>query len=84
MGEAVSVIEGERVAVGDVVGVGVCASRVDVDVAAAGIDGVAAGEVLEGVAVVITSGTSTYVDKAANRKPATRMMPMPNGHPPHR
>ena len=65
---------GEKVAVGDVVEVGVRTSRVDVDVAGAGTDGVAVGGMLEGVAVVTTSGTSTNVDKAANRKPATRMM----------
>ena len=65
---------GEKVVVGDAVDVGVSASRVEVEVAGAGTDGVAVGGMFEGVAVVTTSGTSTNVDIAANRKPATRII----------
>jgi hypothetical protein len=56
------------------VGVTVSSSRVGVGVTVAGSVCVAAGRVAEGVAVVTTKGTRTYVDIIANRKPVAMII----------
>jgi len=76
VGEAVSVMVGERVAVCDAAGVGVGVSASLVGVSLAGTVGVSVGGTFEGVAVVTTSGTSIKVDIAASRIPAARRIGM--------
>src|SRR5689334_17892634 len=75
--EWVTVTVGERVAVGNAVGVRVSASLVRVTVP--GMVRVAVASTLVGVWVavgVITSGSRTKVEMAASRKPSPRMMGM--------